>query len=517
MPGLMTRECRARWALATVSWRTVGTGDAEQRESPAVVPVLVSAAVPGVETYRRHWLLGSVLFAAGVVFPLAWLIFWVLHARSWMALGLDRRFLGQLVVVLVIVVVSRVAAVAEVLLSTNARPRRGVRFGVAITVLIAVALPCFMGVDTAAEARADIGRAFQSAGNAPIYNAGVALAPAPTTAGPTTTAVATVATAPSPSTSVATTRPSVPQERIPNQTQPPAPPDAPPDSGVDPGLLTDVSTILLLGGDAGPGRSGLRTDSMILVSIHRSSGRAALISVPRNLEHLLFPPATPLARRYPQGFDDIANAVYPRVSGNQSLRDAYRIDELSPGAVAIAQGLGYSLDVTIDDYVLIDMQGFLEIIDALGGVMVDVPRAVPAPGNPPGARHQMPAVIPAGLQFMDGTTALSYVRSRKADTDYRRADRQRSVLAALARQVTLSEALSGYSTVTSVLGDRLRTSLTTDEFTNFLGLLGGETAIVESVGLVPPLVNPANPDYDALAKIVGKVQLALVTGQRSGY
>jgi hypothetical protein len=83
--------------------------------------------------------------------------------------------------------------------------------------------------------------------------------------------------------------------------------------------------------------------------------------------------------------------------------------------------------------------------------------------------------------------------------------------------VSLSEARAGYTTVTSVLGDRLRTSLTTDEFTNLLGLLGGETAIVESVGLVPPLVNPANPNYDALAKIVGKVQLALVTGQPSGY
>jgi anionic cell wall polymer biosynthesis LytR-Cps2A-Psr (LCP) family protein len=149
--------------------------------------------------------------------------------------------------------------------------------------------------------------------------------------------------------------------------------------------------------------------------------------------------------------------------------------------------------------------------------MIDVPKAVPAPGNPPGARHPVPRVIPAGLQFMDGTTALSYVRSRHADTDYRRAERQRAVLAALARQVSLSEALAGYSTVTSVLGDRLRTSLTPDQFTNLLDLLGGETAIVESMGLVPPLVNPARPDYDAMAKIVGRVQSALVTDQPSGY
>jgi hypothetical protein len=50
-----------------------------------------------------------------------------------------------------------------------------------------------------------------------------------------------------------------------------------------------------------------------------------------------------------------------------------------------------------------------------------------------------------------------------------------------------------------------------------LGLLGGETAIVESMGLVPPLVNPSRPDYDAMAKMVGRVQVALVTGQPSGY
>src|SRR5690349_18667367 len=102
----------------------MGSGEAVQAESPALVPVLLSALVPGVATYRRHWIVGSVLFAAGVVFPLMWLVFWVLHERSWFALGLDRRFLGQLVVVLAIVVVSRVAAVAEVLMSSNGSPRR---------------------------------------------------------------------------------------------------------------------------------------------------------------------------------------------------------------------------------------------------------------------------------------------------------------------------------------------------------------------------------------------------------
>ena len=296
----------------------MGSGEGAQRESPALVPVLLSAVVPGVPTYRRNWILGSVLFAAGVVFPLAWLILWILHERSWVALGLDRRFLGQLVAVLVIVVVvagrgrGRGAAVEQ----GAAPPRRALRRrGRGADRGRAAVL---MGADTAVEARADIGRAFQSAPNAPIYDA----ADQPPTgddrrhrrrrprpAEPVTTEPPTSTTSPD------RDRRS-PTSTSPNQTQPPAPPKAPPDSGVDPAMLADVSTILLLGGDAGPGRSGLRTDSMILVSVHRPSGRAALISVPRNLEHLLFPPGTPLAQRYPNGFDDIANAVYPRVSSN---------------------------------------------------------------------------------------------------------------------------------------------------------------------------------------------------------
>jgi anionic cell wall polymer biosynthesis LytR-Cps2A-Psr (LCP) family protein len=131
--------------------------------------------------------------------------------------------------------------------------------------------------------------------------------------------------------------------------------------------------------------------------------------------------------------------------------------------------------------------------------------------------HPVPEVILAGEQYMDGTTALAYVRSRKSDTDYHRANRQRLVLAALARQVSLGDAFTGYSSVVSALGESLRTSLTTDEFVYLLGLLGGETAIVESVGLVPPLVRPERPDYDAAAKIVGQIQLAIVEDRPSGY
>lgn len=491
-----------------------GSGAARTAASPhvpGIVDVLVSTLAPGIPTMRRRVLHGTVLFVFGVVAPIGWLVVSVLLHRSWIELGLDREFLRQLIVVIAVAVIARLAAVGEVLASAPDGTGSRLRAGVAFAALLSVTVPSAVGVAAAADARDDIGRAFADGPNEPLFDASEVATTEPE---PIATTAPTV-----PPTAPGSTLPghSIPREIVPMPTEPPPPPPGPPDSGIDPAILSDVSTILLLGGDAGPGRSGLRTDSMILVSIHRPSGRTALVSVPRNLERIRFPPGSALAARYPNGFDDIANAVYPRVSSNEQLRNAYRVDGLRPGAVAIAQTIGYSLDVTIDDYVLVDMQGFLEVIDALGGVTVDVRKAVPSPGNPPGAKHDVPEIIEAGVQHMDGTLALAYVRSRKADSDYQRMRRQRDVLAALASQVTVGSALSGYTAVTAAVGDSLHTSLTTEEFTTFLGVLGAETAIFESVGLAPPLVRVERPDYDQMAKIVGAVQLALVTGEHSGY
>ncbi len=476
-----------------------------------LLDVIVAAVLPGLPTMRRHRLQGAGLLVLGVVGPIVWLVVTVMRHGSWVQLGLDRAFLGQLIVVIAIATIARLAGVGEVLAAWSGRGRAGLRSITAFATLVAVTVPSAVGAAAAAVARADIDRAFGSESEAPIFDAAVTTPTEPPTTTTTTTQAPVASTAPPTTVN--------PLHRIPNELVPEPDPRKPlrPDSGVDPEQLDSISTILLLGGDAGPGRSGLRTDSMILVSVHRPSGRVALISVPRNLERILFPPGSALEARYPYGFDDISNAVYPRVSNNEELRDAYRIEGLRPGAVATVQTLGYSLDVTIDDYVLVDMQGFLEVVDAVGGVTVDVPKAVPAPGNVPGAKHALPDYISAGTQHMDGTTALAYVRSRKADSDYQRMRRQRDVLGALATQVSLGDALTGYTAVTSALGDSLHTSLSTDEFANFIDLLGAQTSIVESVGLNPPLVNVVNPDYDEMAKIVGRIQLALISGKHSGY
>ncbi|MGB8861050.1 MAG: LCP family protein, partial [Ilumatobacteraceae bacterium] len=155
--------------------------------------------------------------------------------------------------------------------------------------------------------------------------------------------------------------------------------------------------VLLLGGDGGPDRWSMRTDSMIVVSIDPDTGDTAMISVPRNLRRLPFPPGTPLAERYPKGFDEIANAVYTRVDSHREL--AGGVDDA--GAQGIKQGIAQLLGMPIHYYVLVDMAGFVDVVDALGGIDINVAKRVPSVGRRPDEKHPVPKWFEPGLQHMD--------------------------------------------------------------------------------------------------------------------
>ena len=456
-------------------------------------------------------MLAAALMAAGVAAPIGLVVGVLASGRTWVGLSLDRTFLTWLTAVVAVGVVARVIAVV-MWLGGAARTRP--RVGVAGLAILAALVPGMLVAVGAVRAINDIAPVFTpTADGAPLFDPGDVPVPATTAAPPPTRAATTgpVTTHSDDDEGAATTTTTTTT----TTTLPPLP--SRPDSGVVPEALADVHNVLLLGGDAGPGRYGLRTDTMILFSLHTPSGRASLVSIPRDLRNLLFPPGSAMEARHPYGFDNLANAVYPIVSVEPALRAAYDVGDIRPGVVALAEGIGYSLDVVIDDYVLIDMQGFIDLIDAIGGVTIDVAKQLPMPGNVPGARTQYPDTIGPGVIHMDGTTALGYVRSRYADSDFQRTERQRKLLAALAQQVSFTDVVANYRGVTSAVGGTLRTSLTSDELAEVLAVIGGETAIVESVGLVPPLVSTRNPDYQQMAEIVGRVLVAIATGTSSGY
>lgn len=421
----------------------------------------VSIVLPGFASFKRTPALGVLLGVVGVAVPMLGLAWSFANRGDFIGLALNVRFLQAVVAVGLASVLARLVAVAEIAHAFRRTTGIGRQTAVATIVVLALGAPVLWTAFRANVASGAVANVFRSGDGDPIFT-------------------------------------------------PTAGADADPIDG------NAIKNILLLGGDAGPGRWGLRTDTMILVSVHEASGRTSLLSIPRNLTQVQFPPGSPLQAAFPDGFDDLTNAVFPYVSTRPELMEFYGTDGLQAEAVALTQALGYSLDIEIDDYALVNMQGFTDVVDAVGGVTLELSNSVPLPPSLPGERP-VPSSIGPGLVDMDGTLAIAYVRSRSADSDYERMGRQRQLLAALGSQVSTAEAIRGFSTVTGVLDDSMRTSLSSGEFSDLLDRLGDNSAIHESIGLAPPLITPGSPDYAFIRRLIDAVQQAIVTGGASGF
>jgi LCP family protein required for cell wall assembly len=279
-------------------------------------------------------------------------------------------------------------------------------------------------------------------------------------------------------------------------------------------LAGEFETVLLLGGDEGRNRVGLRTDTMILAMIHRASGRTTLVSIPRNLQNLQFPPGTTLAERFPTGFDDLANALYPDVAADAELTEQLGGDDspIPPGIRALMQGISYSFGVTLDDYLMINMCGFVSVVDAIGGVTIDVEGELPMPGGVSCSNYRLEPTIGPGPVYMDGTKALGYVRSRAADSDYQRMERQRVLLTTIIDEIGLSDLILNFGGLARAARDNVRTSMTEQEALRLLEALSGSASAINSIGLVPPTLEPDDPDFDAARRLVQDERQRLATG-----
>ena len=417
--------------------------------------VIMALVLPGAPSFLRRRLVSWLLLFTGVLVPIAAVVVGYVRRDRITSLVLDTTILLIVQIVCALFVVSRLVSVMEVISSRRPGTSKRLASFVAVVGTLVVAFPAGFSVVRADQLTDVINDVFvNSGGSEPLAFIGT--------------------------------------------------------NTVDEG--DEFHNILLLGGDEGPGRWALRTDTMILVSVHRESGRIAMVSIPRNLRGLEFPDGSPMHDEFPRGFDDLTNAVYPYVYAHPDIAAQYLRGALAPEAVALATGIAHSMQVTIHDYVLVNMQGFLDLIDALGGVTVTLDKRIPMPGNVPGAKYRYPDLIGPGEVDLDGTLALGYVRSRAADSDYSRMGRQRHLLEQLAAQTTGSEVLLKFPDLARVMRDSVRTSLSTDEFAFLADRLRSGVNIQESVGLAPPLINPGNPDWGDIASLIDALQEAIRTG-----
>lgn len=211
--------------------------------------------------------------------------------------------------------------------------------------------------------------------------------------------------------------------------------------------------ILLLGGDADKNRTGTRTDTVILASINTATGNTTLFSLPRNTARMPFPVSSPLHRYYPYGFTngDGGNAEYFLNAMYRDLPMMVPPDVLGEtddlGADALKLSVGEALGVKVDYYVLINLQGFRRLIDALGGIRVNVNTYVPIGGNTDRGIPPTEQISPGADKKLDGYEALWFARGRYRSDDYARMDRQRCVVNAIIRQANPANVLSRYEDI----------------------------------------------------------------------
>ena len=242
-------------------------------------------------------------------------------------------------------------------------------------------------------------------------------------------------------------------------------------------------TIALLGGDAGPDRTGIRTDTMIVVSVEVATGRTAMFSVPRNQVQWPVPEDIPAydaweAHRYPE----ITNTIYAYGLAHPDLFPG----GANSGGMAVRQILGYGLGLPIDYFAVVDLLGFIDLVDALGGIDIYVTKPVYDPRQVWPDGTVVDVNIPVGQYHFDGRTALAYARVRHQDDDYHRMDRQRCVLEAAAAQADPFTLLRRLADILPVIEENLRTDIPVARFPDLIELLGKvDTGSIVSVRFVP--------------------------------
>lgn len=265
--------------------------------------------------------------------------------------------------------------------------------------------------------------------------------------------------------------------------------------------------IALLGSDAGKGRAGVRPDSLSVVSIDAKTGAAVSIGLPRNMQNVPFPKGSPLAQKYPHGYncgdECMLNAVYQLGEENASL-----FPEGPPAGVqATKQAMEGVTGLKIQYYAMIDLKGFEQLIDAMGGITLTSHVRVPISSktNKRTGKHGPPKgwIEPGANIHLDGYHALWYARSREFASDYERMTRQRCVQEAMLTQLDPATVLSRFQKIASAAPNVVSTDVPRSQLDYFVDLAQKTRGHkLGKLNLSPPRIKPSHPDFDKAHSLV---------------
>jgi LCP family protein required for cell wall assembly len=268
--------------------------------------------------------------------------------------------------------------------------------------------------------------------------------------------------------------------------------------------------MLLIGSDAGPGRWQLRSDTMIVLSVDVESARAVMFGIPRNVMNVPLPPES--ADAFPNGrYPGLLNSLY--VYAIQHPR--YFPGGEAAGFRALTGAIQQLVGVPLDGALVVNLTGFVDLIDAVNGLWVDVPYTLYDDQYPSGA-GQVTVYVPAGCQKLDGTEALEYARSRHSSDDYSRMRRQQIVLRALAHQLDPIKLLPKLPKLLDIAGDNLWTTIDENQIANLAVLAARVDSSKIGQVMIEPPIYPEALDGAAIRHIRQTVRTIFESGGGTG-
>ncbi len=206
---------------------------------------------------------------------------------------------------------------------------------------------------------------------------------------------------------------------------------------IDP--LKDPISILLMGIDDNAERNlgSARTDTMLLLTINPSSGSINMVSIPR---------------------DTYTSINTKKFTGMDKINSAYTYGK-DEGAIQAVQDL---MNVPINYYFTVDFEAFEGVINALGGIEVDVPMDIHSEYASEVDPNAGEIVVHKGKQVLDGEKALIFSRVRKLDNDIERGKRQQLVVQKVIEKATEVGSITKYSKVIKALSGNFWTDMKTD-------------------------------------------------------
>jgi len=219
--------------------------------------------------------------------------------------------------------------------------------------------------------------------------------------------------------------------------------------------------VLLIGVDKLPWRTATLTDALMIVSLDPVGETVSMLSLPRDLINV------------PLGDGDVFG---PKINSLMSYADRHKEDFPMGGVAALEDAVSALLDIPIHYYAKVDFFGFVKIVDAIGGIDIDVREPVNDPQYVNWGHAKPGWSVAAGKHHFDGINALAYARARKGigDSDFMRAGRQQQVLIAIRDKVTKSGTLLWQlPQLLEIVGDIVTTDIPPDRLPGFAAVVDG--------------------------------------------